>query len=90
MRECAKAADRARDVAFAARDSARDRAKREILNGRRNVLDGNSRVVIEKLGMEDLDFKANVSDNQWYIQQAIMWATVANVELELARIGRPL
>lgn len=90
MRECAKAADRARDAAFAARDSARDRAKWEILNGRRNVLDGNSKVVIEKLGMEDLDFKANVSDNQWYIQQAIMWATVANVELELDRMGRPL
>jgi hypothetical protein len=83
MRHYARLADRSRDKAFAARDATRDRVTKEILNGRRNVLDGNSQVVIEKLGLEDLDFKANVGDNRWYIDQATMWAAIAQVELKI-------
>jgi hypothetical protein len=85
MRHYARLADQSRDKAYAARDATRERVTREILNGRRNVLDSNSQVVIDKLGLEDLQFKANVADNRWYIDQATMWAAIADVELKICQ-----
>lgn len=85
MRRCAKQADKSRDLAFAARDRAQETALDEISRGKRKITLGTAQSVAEQMGYQDLDFKANVSDNQWYIQQAIMWASVAEVELDIAR-----
>ena len=86
MRECATSADRARDKAFAIRDATKDKVIRQVMHGTRHVLDGDSKTVAEKVAQEDPGFRANVSDNQWYIQQTIMWASVAEVELKIGEL----
>lgn len=82
MRQAARNADRARRAALRAKKESMAHTAMELRDGYRESLGGND-TVAESLAAKDPDYRVAVSDNQWFISQANMWANVALIEMKL-------
>lgn len=85
MRECARKAEYAKQSAVKRGQVVRAKVEREVFLGQRTILDNDLSTTQDALSASDPLYRSHASDNGWYIQQAIMWATVANTELELEK-----
>jgi hypothetical protein len=75
MRRCQLVAEKSRDLVFAIRAAiARDRNR--------------SGVELDLDCLADPEYKAAIADNQWYMQQTIMYANTAQTEMRLLALER--
>lgn len=85
MRDCARKAQIANENVVKRRDKVRAKVEQEVFQGKRTTLDRDLSTIQDTLAASDPLYRSHIADNNWYIQQTIMWATVAQVELELEK-----
>ena len=83
MRICTSRAERNRVAAIARRAELKEEIKnrRERSDNSKDVIYFPLERAVDFAIKDDLRYKSFVSDNQWYIQQSIMWANIAQTEM---------